>query len=141
MKCSDCGNWITERISVYSDGSKIVNYTADEGKGCCSILNTVTTPDFGCLSFVEGDHRVITHKTGALWDYWVNGVCPECDGRGSHIDRNGHCGRCVGTGHVRYYEDGYIGEEKTRLHPKEKELYKEPEPIVKKTDSGISGVL
>jgi hypothetical protein len=27
--------------------------------------------------------------------------------------------RCVGTGGVRYYDDGYVGEEATRRHPKE----------------------
>jgi hypothetical protein len=34
--------------------------------------------------------------------------------------------QCAGTGIVRYYEDGFVGEEHTRLHPKEKAMTEPP---------------
>ena len=47
------------------------------------------------------------------------GPCPDCtDSPGCQNGRG--CHRCAGTGNVRFYDDGYIGEERTRLHPKEK---------------------
>lgn len=140
MKCSSCSNWITERKTVYDDGSEIINYASPKGEGHCDILNVDTTPDFGCLSFKEGNNIIINHKTGAPWQYWEYKPCPECNGRGSYSDRNGHCNRCVGTGNVRYYDDGYIGDEKTKKHPKESKMVVE-EVQLKKIESGKSGVL
>ena len=33
--------------------------------------------------------------------------------------QGGVCGRCQGIGQVRFYDDGYVGEESTRRHPME----------------------
>jgi len=51
--------------------------------------------------------------------------CPECTGidmkqiYASPVGNRGH--RCAGTGLVRLYDDGYVGDEQTRMHPKQKE--------------------
>jgi predicted amidophosphoribosyltransferase len=55
------------------------------------------------------------------------GPCPNCTGKGNQGD--GACDRCTGTGNVRYYEDGFVGEERSRMHPKEKELAAKPKCV------------
>lgn len=142
MKCNSCGYWLLKRKTVYGDGSEIVNFESPEGKGHCKILDVDTTPDFGCLSFKEGDQIEISYKDGAPWQHWQHGVCPECKGRGSQPYPNErHCGRCIGTGRVRYYDDGFIGEEKYKRHPKEKEKPKVPEPVILNVENPVGGVL
>lgn len=129
MFCKDCGNWILERKTVYEDGTEITNYSS--GIGNCQILKIETVPDFGCFSFKEGNHTEITHKSGTPWQNWHYDICPTCNGRGNPGDGR-PCQQCVGTGHVRYYDDGFIGDEKTKLHPKEKELPPAPDITIKK---------
>lgn len=131
MRCDGCNNWTVRRVTRYGDGSEVVNWKAPDGKGRCSVLDLDTLAEFGCTSFeplavsavtvVNGvpmapPHVVSNWKNGAPWMHSVNGPCPECKGRGSD---SGVCHRCAGTGHVRYYDDGFIGEEQTRLHPEE----------------------
>lgn len=123
MRCGDCQRWLTERAIVYGDGSRVAGYQAPAGKGMCDHLNQETPEDFGCLAFAEGaEHTVVETKEGPPWAYWVMIPCPNCMGRGSDESA---CHRCAGTGKVRKYDDGYVGEEQTRLHPREKEAMAE----------------
>jgi hypothetical protein len=127
MRCDGCKNWTTAKVTGYSDGSEVINWKAPDGKGRCDILKIDTTPEFGCVSFAQipagslvlhvGAHIQKTWKNGAPWMHHIVGPCPDCRGRGSD---SGVCNRCAGTGKVRYYDDGFIGEEQTRLHPMEK---------------------
>ena len=120
MKCADCSHWITVRKTAYDDGSEIINWrSALDDKGSCSCLGIETTSFFGCLHFKEGhDHAVIDRKSGAPWQNWRMDTCPDCGGHPG--DHSGAKCRCAGTGQVRWYDDGFVGDELTRLHPKEK---------------------
>lgn len=126
MICSGCKNWLLSRENHYEDGSVITTYKAPDGKGNCLVLKVDTDPDFGCMAFASGDHVQIVNKSGAPWIHHYVGPCPDCSGRGSN---EGACGRCAGTGKVRYYDDGYVGEERTREHPMEKKLRLEREEL------------
>jgi hypothetical protein len=119
MRCADCASWITATKVVYDgDGSVIEIDRAPAGKGRCTCLGIDTAPGFACQSFSAGDvHEILTHKPGAPWEHSHAGPCPDCRGAGSAHDTA--CRRCAGTGKVRHYDDGYIGEEQTRLHPME----------------------
>jgi len=131
MKCEDCIHWILQRKTIYGDNSEVVTFSVANGHGLCEELNTNTAPDFGCTKFVPGAHIVVTLKNGEPWQYWKMGPCPGCQGVGN---RGAACHRCAGTGKVRYYDDGFVGEEQTRLHPKEVEMRKtKPIPV---TDPG-----
>lgn len=120
--CFNCGHWIICRKTVYSDGSEIITSpSSPDGKNECTALGIRTTPEFGCAAHSTGkDHVVVTHKDGTPWSNWEYRPCPDCGGRGS-TPEIGMCYRCYGTSRVRFYDDGYIGEERTRLHPKERE--------------------
>ena len=119
--CFDCANWIIGKKTVYGDGSEIFTQTSNVGRGRCQALNIETTPEFGCNAYSLGEvHVVIMRKDGAPWENFEYRPCPDCGGRGS-TPGAGMCERCYGTSRVRYYDDGYIGEERTRLHPKETE--------------------
>ena len=108
------------RKTVYGDGSEIVNWQLSVGRGRCHVLGLETAPDFGCNKFEVGNAQVeIAIKPGAPWQYSRADTCPDC--KGNPADHGGLRCRCAGTGLVRHYDDGYIGEEHTRLHPKEKE--------------------
>lgn len=119
MTCAECGNWILARKTVYEDGSEIVTFSSPEPTiGHCDFLNIDTQSVFGCNAFVSGDHIAITAKSGSPWQHFVMIPCPACSGgSGCH----GRC-KCAGTGLVRLYDDGYIGDEAIRKHPKEIEL-------------------
>ena len=116
MRCDGCGNWVRERKTLYGDGTEIVTYTAPEGKGRCRVLALDTDPTFGCTSFQEGGHVDITPKTGFPHHHFVMIHCPACSGNPG----GGGC-KCAGTGLVRLYDDGYVGDERTRRHPKDAE--------------------
>lgn len=142
MNCASCARWITARTTVYGDSSTVETFKASAGKGQCEQLGVETAADFGCNAFQKitedvpavpiGDasyesvdpHVIINRKAGAPWTYWVMGPCPDCSNKGNAND--GACHRCAGTGQVRYYEDGHVGEERTRLHPKEREQAAKP---------------
>jgi len=131
LKCSNCAKWLVAKTTSYDDGSIVDNYRAPEGMGHCSDFDKDMKADFFCGGFVEGteaDHVVTAHKVGEPWQHHHWGPCPDCKGEGGWTvlepgqpGRGSACGRCCQTGRVLYYDDGYIGEEKTRLHPKEKE--------------------
>jgi hypothetical protein len=126
MKCDSCALWITRRATAYDDGTEIDTYRAPDGRGRCQLLEIDVAAEFGCNRFspaVEPSVR-ITHKTGAPWQHWVMGDCPDCVGKGNQND--GACHRCAGTSRVRHYEDGHVGEERTRLHPREREAAAKP---------------
>lgn len=119
MRCDSCAKWTIQRKTVYEDGSEVVIYAAPEGKGHCEFLNLEQPADFGCNAFVEGSvHVHVSTKTGAPWQHSHSGPCPDC----AAVGHSAGCKRCAGTGKVRHYDDGYIGDEQTRIHPKEREL-------------------
>jgi hypothetical protein len=135
--CLDCKYWLKRRETQYQDGQTIVNYQSkqsDEHGLCRNTLQLETFKNFGCINFEQGspaDQVEITFKNGAPWQHSVSGPCPNCKGAGSSAGEpdptTGALGvgldnRCAGTGMVRYYDDGYIGEEQTRLHPVEKAI-------------------
>lgn len=126
--CTACTNWIMARKTLYDGGEEVINWKAPDGLGCCKILNVNTEPDFGCARFMAlGQAEEIPHveilacKIGAPWQHSHAGPCPDCTQHpGTDAAAARACARCQGTGKVRYYDDGYVGEERTRLHPKEK---------------------
>lgn len=121
MTCANCTHWLTKEITTYSDGSEVVHFQAADGMGRCGALGIDTLASFSCASFSEGITHVIVrdHKRGSPWQFWRMDACPDCTGRGNQGE--GSCHRCAGTGKVRHYDDGYVGEERTRMHPKERE--------------------
>jgi hypothetical protein len=107
-------------VTLYVDGTQVVNEEAPDGKGKCSALGIITACDFGCTAFSVSEnhcHEVVTHVDAPIWERWVMGPCPDSDGQG--IVNGSICQRCAGTGKVRYYEDGFVGDERNRQHPKE----------------------
>ncbi len=121
--CEECEFWTVKRVNQYSTGEVIETWSAPSGKGHCDKLGIETLHDFGCNKFMAAskysgmtDHVERTRKIGHPWQHFVMIPCPDCDGKGDGT--RGH--RCAGTGLVRLYDDGYIGDEQTRLHPKEK---------------------
>lgn len=149
MKCVECKYWIQIRKTVYDGGSEIVNWeSSSKDEGYCDILKIETKGDFGCLSFEIGDHEEITHKTGEPWHHYILINCPDCEGRGSLIEAQRHCGRCVGTGNVPKYDDGYISDQRTREHPKNKSRARgrpriddEPEFSIKQSESAKRSIV
>ncbi len=122
MTCGLCRQWTVKKLRRYADGSETVTFEAVPGQGHCDMLAIETQPGFGCSGFTAApdyDHIAVEVIAGAPWEHFRMGPCPECNGRGSGIE-GGACGRCTGTGQVRYYDDGYVGEEKTRRHPSER---------------------
>lgn len=117
MKCEACEHWIVRKETAYGGGEVIVNWTPPIGKGECQSLGILTEASFGCNRFIEtaSDHVAVTHKDGEPWQHFVMIPCPDCKGVGD--GGRGH--RCAGTGLVRLYDDGHIGDEQTRRHPKE----------------------
>ena len=125
QNCAGCAHWIVANKTIYESGDEVVHYQALPGLGGCKVLDIETKDDFGCNKFEAGDaHVVTTEKAGAPWQYSRSGPCPDCAAKGNAND--GACHRCAGTGQVRHYDDGYVGEERTRLHPKERELAAKP---------------
>ena len=118
MSCADCASWVRKRKKVYDDGTEVVSFDGE----FCDLLAIKTTADFGCQKFTQmadgWDHTVIERVDGAPWQRFKMGACPDCAGRGSGVGA-GACYRCAGSGLVRFYDDGYVGEERTRKHPKE----------------------
>lgn len=117
-ECSQCEKWTRKRRRVYGDGTEVVHFEAKDDMGLCEYLEMQTRPGFACCEFVGApgyDHVVTEAIEGPAWQHWKMGKCPDCEGRGSGKE-GGACGRCVGTGQVRFYDDGYVGEEKTRKH-------------------------
>lgn len=120
MSCESCVHWTVKRVTKYGDGSIIENWNAASGKGACASLGIETDASFACNRFMEGgdDHVEVKRKDGAPWQHFVMVPCPDCGGVGD--GGRGH--RCAGTGLVRLYDDGYVGDEQTRMHPNEKPL-------------------
>lgn len=117
MSCAICQHWTVQRVTTYDDGSIVERWKAPEGVGHCELLGIATDPGFGCNRFIESfyDHVETLKKPGAPWQHFVMIPCPDCAGKGD--GGRGH--RCAGTGLVRLYDDGHIGDEQTRRHPKE----------------------
>jgi hypothetical protein len=119
MQCSDCRKWLTQRVTDYEDGSRVVNFQAPDGKGQCEVLKIDTPAAFGCNQFEAGhDHiEIIGKKTGSPWHHSRRIACPNCAGSG--VIGMDSCDKCQRGGFVSIYDDGYIAEEKTRRHPNE----------------------
>jgi hypothetical protein len=128
MHCSNCRFWLTHRVTDYEDGTRIFNFKAPEGKGRCESLMMETAPDFGCTKFQEGHEHVeiMGKKPGSPWHHSHYITCPDCNGTG--VVNDGTCGRCCRTGRCLLYDDGYLGEEKTRRHPSEANIGPPPVP-------------
>src|SRR5579862_9257049 len=107
MSCSVCKYWHRGTLTVYGDGSTLEKLLE---KPKCSVLNIETPEDFGCIKFEEAYEEQVSHytKEGAPWENWVYGPCPDCQGVGNN---GSACHRCAGTAKVRFYDDGYVGEE------------------------------
>lgn len=119
--CKTCQLWIKERCRKYDDGTRVTTFTASPRRGFCEVLERETSGDFGCRSYQPGanfDHIAVEKIAGAPWQNFTMGDCPECKGRGSGVE-GGVCWRCVGTGKVRFYDDGFVGDERHRRHPNE----------------------
>ena len=130
MTCSTCSKWFVRKETHYSHGEVIVNWAEPRGYGKCPVLdNMITAPDFECNKYESGAPLVeIAYKDGEPWHHAVHGPCPDCGGRGLKSNDK-QDDRCCGTGMVLHYDDGYIGENRTKMHPKEREYGKrEAEP-------------
>jgi len=131
LTCSTCSKWFIRKETHYGNGEIVVNRAIAEGCGECKVLNVVTNPAFECNQYQFGTPIIeVARKEGAPWHHAVHGPCPDCKGRGL-TDNEKRDDRCCGTGTVLYYDDGYIGENRTKMHPKEKEFGKrhaEPTP-------------
>src|SRR5262245_17775020 len=128
-ECNTCAHWIIKRARLYDDGTEQIDFGTESGKGHCEQLAIVTAFNFGCNRY-DGPsdvHVRVEHIAGAPWQHWHMDKCPDCAGRGGGAN-GGVCHRCTGTGQVRFYADGYIGEERTRRHPKEPEQKTDIDP-------------
>ena len=123
MRCDGCKKWTVKRVTNYGNGEQIVNWSAPDGKGNCSHLNMDTPADFGCTAFDQAAdssiHVVKNFKNGAPWQHWVAIPCPDCSGAGS--GDGGACRRCAGVGKVQRHDDGYVSDNHTKIHPKERD--------------------
>jgi hypothetical protein len=136
MTCSTCAHWVTTRKTVYGDNSEVVTYQCPDGKGRCEKLEIDTPAEFGCSVFVEGQNPVrISEKPGAPWMHWQMVKCPVCAEKGLVPDA-ARC-QCAGTGLVRKYDDGFIGDEKTRIHPTERALMLAGKPKCKACEKEV----
>lgn len=118
MRCDGCNSWRRGTRTSYGDGS-VREDLLEQPR--CAMLNIVTAADFGCVHYADdaGGQMLQEAKAGAPWQNWRMVPCPDCRAAGNAGD--GACGRCTGTGNVRAYDDGYVGDERTRRHPKEVE--------------------
>lgn len=128
LRCELCGEWTLARQTRYEDGSIVNNYKPPDGTGHCEVLNLDTAPEFFCAKFkMAGDgftHIYTTEKSGAPWQHSHYVPCPDCSANGM-VNGTG-CHRCAAGGKVLLYDDGYLGEEQHRIHPRERELARKP---------------
>jgi len=128
MHCKDCQHWFRGTSRQYKNNARIFLPSAEEGKAVCrsggAIDGQVVPSTFGCVDFnpCEGEFDQIDFLKydQEPWQVWEMIPCPDCRGEGSSNDSA--CHRCAGTANVRKYADGFIGDERTREHPVEKEI-------------------
>ena len=137
MNCANCRKWLTQRVTDYEDSSRIINFKAPDNNGRCEVLNIETGPAFGCNQFEAGlEHiEIAAKKSGSPWHHSHYITCPDCNGTG--VIGEGSCERCCRTGRCLLYDDGYIGEEKTRRHPNEAKIGPPPAPTCSACDREI----
>ena len=128
--CAECRFWRRGTVTRYTTEDRSVLHVDGEGNAPChnptGPLVGVTVPStFGCALFEAydtfDDQIEIIVTGGEPWQSWHMGPCPDCSAKGSTLGVG--CHRCAGTGNVRYYDDGHVGEEQTRLHPRERERH------------------
>lgn len=129
MPCEDCRFWMLSKVTRYGGGKSLTTWRAPTGKGECVKLAISTEPDFACNRYaaVESgdDHVDTTYKPGEPWQHFEMVKCPDCQGKGSGTgEKATACYRCAGTANVRKYDDGFVGDERTRKHPEEIKLEK-----------------
>src|ERR1700733_7415318 len=98
MKCVECRKWLTQRVTDYENGERIINFKAADGKGLCEALSIETDTDFYCNRFEPGlEHiEIMTRKPGSPWHHSHYITCPDCKGTGIVTDDS--CQRCCRTG-------------------------------------------
>ncbi len=136
MKCAECRFWLRGKWVSHPSVPAVFQPVADEGQGKCRadgpLSGIVTKAAFGCADYVElkskyDQEERVEYQTEP-WDTWEMGPCPDCQGKGSTGQmvngelQGGACHRCAGTAQVRYYIDGYVGDEQTREHPTAKKM-------------------
>jgi hypothetical protein len=133
MECSTCGFWLVLCQTEYSCGDVVVNWRPPDGHGKCTgpLKGALTIADFGCNKYKDGGPiHESANKDGAPWHHKKPGPCPDCktcaypecgkaDCPGPEKCLGTGCGRCVCTGTVLYYDDGFVGENRTKMHPME----------------------
>jgi hypothetical protein len=139
VKCADCALWLRGRWVVFPSAARFEPAAPGESEGVCRgpLAGRIVEADFGCVGFrqlaspAEQEERVV--HAGEPWQVWEMIACPDCGGRGSTAGEppadggevsSSACYRCAGTGNVRRYADGFIGDERTREHPVEREIRK-----------------
>ena len=139
MKCSDCRHWLTARVTDYEDGTRIFNMQSDPGKGQCGTLKFETEAEFGCTRFEEGHEHIelMGKKPGSPWHHSHYIECPDCKGTGLSDLKETPCVRCCRTGRCLLYDDGHIGEERTRRHPNEVVHGPPPKPVCPECNNDI----
>jgi hypothetical protein len=144
--CDHCALWLVRRETGYDGGEIVVTWFDPDGRGKClgPLKGVLTEPEFGCNSFQDGGPLIETsRKGGHPWQHATPIPCPDCRKPGCGFVAPGECtaigcpgtdkclglgsandgadGRCVGTGTVLRYDDGFVGDNRTKKHPKESE--------------------
>jgi hypothetical protein len=137
-RCRDCAHWSLGTYKVFRSARFDVPLSAAPDEGLCGLgfmYGKLVPAAFGCPEFEsaadDSDHwEYLDYSDKEPWEVWDIIPCPECQGVGrSGPEPQGAaataaCRRCAGTGKVRQYGDGIIGDEQTRLHPVEIEAFR-----------------
>ncbi len=128
MTCADCRYWKRGTLRRYANTERYEDATTEEGSPCRAagpLLGFCTPAEFSCSNYsefdTEDDQVEVVLNAGEPWQVWRMIPCPDCSGAGSLDSPTPGCYRCVGTGNVRAYDDGYVGDERSREHPRERE--------------------
>ncbi len=130
--CAECACWITDKQLLFANFERL-EPLAGPGKGICRgpLGGLAVGPEFGCVAFIPGDQHIDIqdHRPLEVWEVWEMIPCPDCLGKGTPGEVPDHPAnstmgfsadnRCAGTGNVRRYGDGHVGDEQTRMHPLE----------------------
>jgi hypothetical protein len=128
MSCANCRFWKRGTLRRYANTERYESAETEKGSPCRAagpLLGFCTPGDFSCSNYrkfnTKDDQVEVVINAGEPWQVWRMVPCPDCSGNGSNDSPTPGCHRCVGTGNVRAYDDGYVGEERTREHPRDRE--------------------